>query len=124
MHAILQCCACLMLYLQSTLIRVMIGSVRPSHAHMYDGSWHCLTVHWHARSNWLTRLVLTLQIKRLCLSLPEQAPEGAALEAFLAHPDHVLARVSRDISQPEVAVSSLQKPMQVTSHCSVPPACP
>ena len=55
-----------------------------------------------------------MQIKRLCLSLPEQAPEGAALEAFLAHPDHVLARVSRDISQPDVAIASLEKPMQVT----------
>ena len=68
----------------------------------------------------LTGLLLTLQIKRLCLSLPEQAPESAALEAFLAHPDHVLARVARDISQPDVAVSSLEKPMQVTSHRAVP----
>ncbi len=60
-----------------------------------------------------------MQIKRLCLSLPEQAPEGAALEAFLAHPDHVLARVSRDISQPDVAVFSLEKPMQVIICCPV-----
>lgn len=67
----------------------------------------------YAETHCLTWPLLTVQIKRLCLSLPEQAPEGAALEAFLAHPDHVLARVSRDISQPDVAVSSLEKPMQV-----------
>ena len=74
----------------------------------------------YAESRCLTWLMLAVQIKRLCLSLQEQAPEGAALEAFLAHPDHVLARVSRDISQPDVAIASLEKPMQVTSTLPLP----
>ena len=57
-----------------------------------------------------------LQIRRLCRSLTETAPEGAALEEFLAHPNHVLARVCREISQPDVVVASLDKPMQVISR--------
>ena len=54
-----------------------------------------------------------MQIRRLCLSLTEESPEGAELEAFLAHPNHVLARVSRDISADDVRVNNLEKPMQV-----------
>lgn len=54
-----------------------------------------------------------MQIRRLCLSLTEESPEGAELEAFLAHPNHVLARVSRDISEDDVRVNNLDKPMQV-----------
>lgn len=54
-----------------------------------------------------------MQIRRLCLSLKEVCPEGEALEAMLSNPDHVLSRISRDISRPDVAVKSLTHPMQV-----------
>jgi hypothetical protein len=57
--------------------------------------------------------VLSPQIKRLCLSLTEPSPEGEELEAFLAEPSHVLARISRDISRPDVVVKNLDHPMQV-----------
>ena len=54
-----------------------------------------------------------MQIRRLCESLPEEAPEGAELEALLAHPNHVLARLSRDIAKRDVIVANFEKPMQV-----------
>ena len=62
-----------------------------------------------------------MQIRRLCESLTDPAPEGAELEAFLAHPNHVLARLSRDISGKDVIVGSFEKPMQVCM-ASVPSA--
>ena len=54
-----------------------------------------------------------MQIRRLCESLTEEAPKGAELEALLAHPNHVLARLSRDISEKDVIVANFEKPMQV-----------
>ncbi|CAL8464659.1 g4194 [Coccomyxa elongata] len=57
------------------------------------------------------------EIRRLCLSLKDPCPEGEAMEAFLANPDHVLARVSRDISRPDVAIKNLDHPMQaIVAH--------
>ncbi|KAK9904717.1 hypothetical protein WJX75_001194 [Coccomyxa subellipsoidea] len=57
------------------------------------------------------------EIRRLCLSLKETCPEGAALEAMLANPENVLSRICRDISTPEVAVKSLLHPMQaIVAH--------
>ncbi len=65
-----------------------------------------------------------MQIRRLCLTLTEESPEGAELEVFMAHPNHVLARVSRDISAEDVVVQNLDKPMQVrhrvlSSHLNI-----
>lgn len=57
-----------------------------------------------------------MQIRRLCLSLKDPCPEGEAMDVFLANPDHVLARVSRDISRPDVAIKNLDHPMQVCSR--------
>ena len=64
-----------------------------------------------------------VQIRRLCQSLTEKAPEGEALEAFLANPNHILARMSRDISAPDVAAASLDKPMQVWRRPGTTPLC-
>ncbi len=60
-----------------------------------------------------------MQIRRLCLSLKDPCPEGEAMEAFLTNPDHVLARMSRDISRPDVAVKNLDHPMQVRSRGTI-----
>ena len=54
-----------------------------------------------------------MQIRRLCESLTDDSPKSTEMEAFLAHPNHVLARLSRDISQKDVIVASFEKPMQV-----------
>ena len=62
-----------------------------------------------------------MQIRRLCETLTDPAPSSAEMEAFLAHPNHVLARLSRDISQKDVIVASFEKPMQVPL-LSVPPS--
>lgn len=61
-----------------------------------------------------------MQIRRLCLSLKETCPEGAALEAMLANPENVLSRICRDISTPDVAVKSLLHPMQVLMQFMFP----
>ena len=69
----------------------------------------------------LTEPAPVMQIRRLCESLTDDAPKSEEMEAFLAHPNHVLARLSRDISQKDVIVASFEKPMQVPL-LSVPPS--
>ena len=54
-----------------------------------------------------------MQIRRLCLTLDQPCPEGEAYEAFVSHPEHVLARLARDIGAPDVVEKSLDHPMQV-----------
>ena len=67
---------------------------------------------------------LRAQIRRLCLTLEDPCPEGEAYEAFMTHPEHVLARLARDIGKPDVVEKSLDHPMQVPTvprfSCTVP----
>ena len=57
--------------------------------------------------------VVAPQIRRLCDSLTEKSPEGEELDAFLADPSHVLARIARDVSYPSDAIKNFERPMQV-----------
>lgn len=60
----------------------------------------------------MTDVVSAPQIRRLCDSLTEKSPEGEDLDAFLADPSHVLARIARDVSNPDEAIKNFERPMQ------------